>query len=242
MWYNKSNIYTMADSRRLTFGQFRSPMDTSAILRQDMLKARLEAGDEGLVNYSKEQRSHAVKDRYYSESAPKRALVLSRLYRQAKEEAKGAKARGLGAQATQLIAAPIQQGTSKLLQQSWLNLIDSYGLTLIWINVHVFLRWTVGEKYFCKLGREWLGGGKMGGASAAKGAGQSSNLILGLPAAGLGLLEAGVLAMLDFILLMLILASLAIPAFLIYMIINPTEAIDLIGISDLYDLVKAYLL
>lgn len=229
----------MADSRRLTFGQFRSPMDTSAILRQDMLKTRLEAGDKGLVNDSKEQRSHTVKDRYYSESAPKRALVISRLYRQAKEKAKGAKASGLGAQATQLAAAPIQQGTSKLLQQSWLNLIDSYGLTLIWINVHVFLRWTVGEKYFCKLGREWLPTSKGGGIAANTGTSQGSGLLLGLPAAGLGLLEAGVLAMLDLIVLLVIALNIILIALIVYIVLHPVDAINLIGISGFVDLIKA---
>ncbi len=49
----------------------------------------------------------------------------------------------------------IKEGTSKLLQQAWLNLIDSFGLTLIWINIHVLLRYVVGSKFFCKLGEEW---------------------------------------------------------------------------------------
>lgn len=54
------------------------------------------------------------------------------------------------------ITAPAKIGTSKLLQQAWINLIDSFGLTLIWINIHVFLRLVLGEKLFCKLGEEWI--------------------------------------------------------------------------------------
>src|SRR3989338_8671466 len=46
--------------------------------------------------------------------------------------------------------------TSALLKASWLNLIDSFGATLIYINIHVFLRWVLGEKFFCKLGEEWM--------------------------------------------------------------------------------------
>ena len=46
-------------------------------------------------------------------------------------------------------------GTSMLLKMSWLNLIDTFGLTLIYINIHVFLRWVLGEKFSCKLGEEW---------------------------------------------------------------------------------------
>lgn len=53
-------------------------------------------------------------------------------------------------------AAPISKGTSKLLQQAWLNLVDSFGLTLLWIDIHVWLGSIVGHKFFCKLGQEWL--------------------------------------------------------------------------------------
>jgi hypothetical protein len=55
------------------------------------------------------------------------------------------------------ITAPARQVTDKLLQQAWIHflLFDSFGLTLIWINIHVFLRFIIGEKVFCKLGQEW---------------------------------------------------------------------------------------
>jgi len=70
------------------------------------------------------------------------------------------------------IMAPVRMGTNYALRWAWLTLIPSFGLTLIYINMHVFLRWVVGEKLFCKLGDEWIpkqiqafGGeaGKMGG-------------------------------------------------------------------------------
>ncbi|MEK7202765.1 MAG: hypothetical protein AAB653_00400 [Patescibacteria group bacterium] len=54
------------------------------------------------------------------------------------------------------VMAPAKAGTNELLKQAWLNLINSFGLTLIWINIHVFLRWVLGDKLFCKLGEEWL--------------------------------------------------------------------------------------
>jgi len=54
------------------------------------------------------------------------------------------------------VTAPARAATSKLLQQAWINLIDSFGLTLIYINLHVFLRFVLGEKLFCKLGQEWV--------------------------------------------------------------------------------------
>jgi len=70
------------------------------------------------------------------------------------------------------VTAPVRMGTNWLLKEAWWNLISSWGLTLIYINIHVFLRLVLGEKFFCKLGDEWIpkkikavGGdaGKMGG-------------------------------------------------------------------------------
>jgi len=49
----------------------------------------------------------------------------------------------------------VKQGTNRLLKNAWLHLIDSFGLTLIYINMHVFLRWVFPD-LFCKLGEEWM--------------------------------------------------------------------------------------
>lgn len=66
-------------------------------------------------------------------------------------------AKGLvgGGEAAGLILSPVQATTSSLLKAAWINLIPSFGLTLIWINIHAFLRWA-SPSLFCKLGREWL--------------------------------------------------------------------------------------
>jgi len=53
-------------------------------------------------------------------------------------------------------AAPVRKVTSSLLRSAWINLIPSWGLTLIWIDIHVFLGMVIGNKFFCKLGEEWL--------------------------------------------------------------------------------------
>ncbi|HTW96166.1 MAG TPA: hypothetical protein VMD74_00725, partial [Candidatus Methylomirabilis sp.] len=47
-------------------------------------------------------------------------------------------------------------GTAHWLKTAWLNIIDSFGLTLIYINLHVFGHSVFGEKIFCQLGEEWL--------------------------------------------------------------------------------------
>ena len=46
--------------------------------------------------------------------------------------------------------------TSNLLKAAWENLVMSWGLTLIWIDIHVFGTLVLGNKLFCKLGMEWV--------------------------------------------------------------------------------------
>ena len=79
--------------------------------------------------------------------------------------------------------------TSTLLKASWLNLIDSFGATLIYINIHVFLRFVLGEKFFCKLGEEWLP------KEAAASAGEAGKAV----SKNAGIVEALVLILLDLI-------------------------------------------
>lgn len=51
--------------------------------------------------------------------------------------------------------APAKKGLNNLLKSAWGNLISSFGLTLIWIDIHVFLHMVLGDKLFCDLGEEW---------------------------------------------------------------------------------------
>ncbi len=45
---------------------------------------------------------------------------------------------------------------AQLFRQAWINLINSFGLTLSWINIHVFGNLVFGSKVFCNLGEEWF--------------------------------------------------------------------------------------
>lgn len=108
------------------------------------------------------------------------------------------------------VTAPAKQGTSWLLKMSWLNLIDSFGLTLIYINIHVFLKWVLGEKLFCKLGEEWLPKQiKEAGGEAGNTAGR-----------GIGLVEVMVLLVLDLI----VLCAIGVVLALIVMIVDFMQA------------------
>ena len=116
------------------------------------------------------------------------------------------------------VAAPAKAGTSKALRWAWMTLIPSFGLSLIYINIHVFLKWVVGEKLFCKLGEEWIPKQIAGvGGEASKMAGSS-----------IGLVEAMGLAMLDLLVLLVILGALGLIALIVSWATNPWEALKAI--------------
>ncbi len=52
--------------------------------------------------------------------------------------------------------SPLAISLAQLLRQSWILLIKSFGLTLIWINIHVLGNMVFGPKVFCNLGEEWF--------------------------------------------------------------------------------------
>lgn len=101
-------------------------------------------------------------------------------------------------------SALTKMGTSHLLRWAWGVLIPSFGLSLIYINAHVFLRWIFPEN-FCKLGDEWLPKQVFGEHSAKNIAGT-----------GFGLVEVIGLLILDLLLLFVLLGGLA----FIVMIVN----------------------
>jgi len=50
----------------------------------------------------------------------------------------------------------LNKATGGLLKAAWENLVESWGFTLIWIDIHVFGNLVFGNKVFCKLGSEWI--------------------------------------------------------------------------------------
>ena len=93
----------------------------------------------------------------------------------------------------------LQMGTGKLLQQAWINLIPSFGLTLIWINIHAFMRMIPGfSSVFCKIGDEWV----PKEAKAITGE-------MGQMGSGIGLIEKAGIVFLDIAVIMIILIAVA---------------------------------
>lgn len=51
---------------------------------------------------------------------------------------------------------PAHEATGRVLSFAWLNVIDSFGLTFLYINLHVFYLHRVLPDIFCAPGEEWV--------------------------------------------------------------------------------------
>jgi hypothetical protein len=91
------------------------------------------------------------------ESRGEEEMTLRQMVAQAKKSAAMPPAGAIPAgEAGGEAPSPSAAGTAALLKAAWLNIIDSFGLTLIYINLHLFGHSVFGEKVFCELGEEWL--------------------------------------------------------------------------------------
>ena len=104
---------------------------------------------------------------------------------------------------------PVRLATDSLLKGSWTNLITSWGLTLLYIDLHVFLNKVLGDKFFGPLGEEWIPAKikHLGGAEVKKASG------------GLKITETAGCALLNLLVLAIIIGILALVS-LIYSVIS----------------------
>jgi hypothetical protein len=93
--------------------------------------------------------------------------------------------------------------TGEFLKTWWTQLIDSFGLTLIPLNLQAWAGFIEGHKVFCKLGEEWKAPGIFKKA--------------------IGWLEVAAMLSLDLLLLLLILAALSFLIFIINVMTHPLE-------------------
>ncbi len=124
-----------------------------------------------------------------------------------------------------VVAAPMRKGTSSLLRSAWINLIPSWGLTVIWINIHVFLGKVLGNKFFCKLGQEWMDRPGAAAASKNNSAAKEAGKIIGtFESMGLGCINLGCL--------MILIANIVLISLILKILVNPIRtALEALGLN-----------
>ena len=113
---------------------------------------------------------------------------------------------------------PMLEATNASLKGAWENLLPSWGLTLIWIDIHFLLNKILGPSSFCELGEEWAPDAikKLGGEKVK----QESAMLRILESAGCGCLNLGCL--------FLIIAAMSLIAMIVSGIENPLKLIQAI--------------
>ena len=128
------------------------------------------------------------------------------------------------------ITLPASQATKNVLRWAWLSLIPSWGLSLIYINLHVFLRWVLGEKLFCKLGEEWIPkeiqavGGDVGKTGAK----------------AIGIIEVIGLLIIDLLLFFVIIGLLDLLSLIVSFMADPLKAIFNLGWGGIKALISLF--
>ena len=99
------------------------------------------------------------------------------------------------------VFSPIKQGSRRALQKAWFSFTTVIGaiLGILYINLHVLLKWIFGEKLFCKLGDEWLP------PQVTQAAGESGKVVT----RSLGFVEIMVLIFIDTIIFIIVIAFVA---------------------------------
>ncbi|MFZ4632164.1 MAG: hypothetical protein ACOYL8_03090 [Patescibacteria group bacterium] len=130
---------------------------------------------------------------------------------------------------------PAKKALAKVLQSAWKNLIATWGLTLIWIDIHYILGYVFGKNLFCELGEEWFYGqsyidpgheskNSAGGSSKKK---QEEDPIKQVSAFA-GLIEKMGCFCLNLLFLLILLCLLSVISMIVNVIENPMKALEVI--------------
>ena len=102
-------------------------------------------------NFRESQRGNTMDD-----NNPATSLRERKKAEMAKDEEDKDRANGLLKRKIAQKMSPFLAMTDRLLQASWTNLITSFGLTLLWIDIHFFMNKVLGPMAFRELGEEWV--------------------------------------------------------------------------------------
>ncbi|MFH1427079.1 MAG: hypothetical protein ABIG60_00935 [Patescibacteria group bacterium] len=166
-----------------------------------------------------------------TEKSFREKILEARIKSDKEEKKKKNNKEGIAGKTADLITAPARKTTSRILRYAWISMLSviNIPIALLYINLHIFLRWVLGDKIFCKLGDEW----SIKVLEEVFGeAGKIKNRTIGLA-------EIIVVIFLDILLLALIGAILSMIYFLSDIYLHPLEAFWNYILKPLYNTLKS---
>jgi len=85
-------------------------------------------------------------------STKNQLAILKRTASKVKTEGGGAAVKDLASEAS---ASAMQVLTAEALEQSWFNALETCGLTLLYVNFHLIMKYVACVSSFCEFGEEW---------------------------------------------------------------------------------------
>lgn len=119
------------------------------ILRQN--KQKEDSGDSENKEKKRKGTKNDVADDYLTEEELRQSKARAKKYERAKKAQKM-----MAPEKMDVFGNSIKVGTNRALQWAWYTLIPSWGISLLYIDLHVILSLVFGNHFFCKLGEEWI--------------------------------------------------------------------------------------
>lgn len=110
------------------------------------------------------------------------------------------------------------------LKQSWLNIVETYGLTFIYINFHFIMAYLAKNKYFCRFGQE--GALSFGGKTASL-----SQVDGGISETLMEYAEIAILFVVNGLIMFILLLVACLISFIVWAITKPVEFVSEMGIG-----------
>jgi hypothetical protein len=127
-------------------------------------------------------------------------------------------------------SVPAKMATSEALATAWINFLDNYIFSFIYINLHVLGRLTLGTDFFGKLGHEWAG--SIPGTSSMAETNVVAKKLNEFIGDNIGLIEVIALLIIDLIALMLFVSLFVLVVLIVYAFTYPADAIGkLLGVT-----------
>jgi hypothetical protein len=198
-----------------------------ANLDNELLNRTLQPGQEaqaasGLIADKTSQPADDKEDDESGGGTPRQNLSMAHLKKEAEDASDGFAVAGGGP------PSALNNASAAGLKFSWLNLLDSFGATLVFINLFIFGRLVLGEKFVCDLGEEWIPSNMRTGALGESLKSQTKTL---------GLVEKILLIILDIVALIILLALI----YVIYQIVQSLMSVMnyILITTDSYQLIHS---
>ncbi len=145
----------MADEKEQISGKLREDRRSSNTIDQSLMSRSVSGSDESEIE--DEQESGEEISQPGQEYADVREQQnQARIAQVNQENVQKEQGEDKGGASDSSLPNPALKATSGFLKTAWESLIETFGVSILYVDLHFLLNKVMGDKLFCKLGHEWL--------------------------------------------------------------------------------------